>query len=286
MKWEELSISDRSNLMKTYLQNGVIQLSDMRDHYNKFADGGNLFKNGGKTSFLDKVKRGVTKLLGEYLYYTEVPDISTESVDPREIKEKLIAPFRPITRPIFMGPYKRDRVDSLSEAYWKRYLTDSDTTKVATLPSDLKSDIGNWISNTFSDPDSYEANKFFGDKDWELERGVISPSDSRINFYKGSSIPVEEYHVYPEYKDTGELTPASALGHFQIRLIDDGEKAVVTDRYDFTPNDSDTPTDKDEVRQPKWLRSLRRTADKVFYPFPIRDTVDLPTPIKLKTYSN
>ena len=42
MKWEELSMSDRSNLMKTYLQNGVIRLSDMRDHYNKFANGGPL----------------------------------------------------------------------------------------------------------------------------------------------------------------------------------------------------------------------------------------------------
>lgn len=42
MRWEELSMSDRSNLMKTYLQNGVIRLSDMRDHYNKFADGGEV----------------------------------------------------------------------------------------------------------------------------------------------------------------------------------------------------------------------------------------------------
>ena len=42
MRWEELSMSDRSNLMKTYLQNGVTQLSAMRDHYNKFVSGGPL----------------------------------------------------------------------------------------------------------------------------------------------------------------------------------------------------------------------------------------------------
>ena len=42
MRWEELSMSDRSNLMKAYLQNGVVRLSDMRDHYNKFADGGEV----------------------------------------------------------------------------------------------------------------------------------------------------------------------------------------------------------------------------------------------------
>lgn len=42
MRWEELSMSDRSNLMKAYLQNGVVRLSDMRDHYNKFVSGGPL----------------------------------------------------------------------------------------------------------------------------------------------------------------------------------------------------------------------------------------------------
>lgn len=51
MRWEELSMSDRSNLMKTYLQNGVIRLSDMRDHYNKFNPGGNLGGAHGEVPF-------------------------------------------------------------------------------------------------------------------------------------------------------------------------------------------------------------------------------------------
>lgn len=33
---------DRAKLMKLYLRSGVTRLSDMRDHYNKFADGGPL----------------------------------------------------------------------------------------------------------------------------------------------------------------------------------------------------------------------------------------------------
>lgn len=51
MRWEELSMSDRSNLMKTYLQNGVVRLSDMRDHYNKFNPGGNLGGAHGEVPF-------------------------------------------------------------------------------------------------------------------------------------------------------------------------------------------------------------------------------------------
>lgn len=42
MRWEELSMRDRSELMKTYLRNGVTQLSAMRNHYNKFVSGGPL----------------------------------------------------------------------------------------------------------------------------------------------------------------------------------------------------------------------------------------------------
>ena len=41
-RWNKLSIRDRAELMKTYLRSGVTRLSDMRDHYNKFANGGPL----------------------------------------------------------------------------------------------------------------------------------------------------------------------------------------------------------------------------------------------------
>lgn len=42
MRWESLSMRERSELMNTYLRSGVTRLSDMRDHYNKFAGGGPL----------------------------------------------------------------------------------------------------------------------------------------------------------------------------------------------------------------------------------------------------
>lgn len=42
MRWESLSMRERAKLMNTYLRSGVTRLSDMRDHYNKFADGGEV----------------------------------------------------------------------------------------------------------------------------------------------------------------------------------------------------------------------------------------------------
>lgn len=42
MRWESLSMRERAMLMNTYLRSGVTRLSDMRDHYNKFTDGGEV----------------------------------------------------------------------------------------------------------------------------------------------------------------------------------------------------------------------------------------------------
>lgn len=42
MRWESLSMRERAKLMNTYLRSGVTRLSDMRDHYNKFTDGGEV----------------------------------------------------------------------------------------------------------------------------------------------------------------------------------------------------------------------------------------------------
>lgn len=35
MKWNDLTMSQRSELMKLYLKNGITSLSAMKEHYNK-----------------------------------------------------------------------------------------------------------------------------------------------------------------------------------------------------------------------------------------------------------
>ena len=40
MKWDELSMTQKSELMQTYIRNGVTFLSDMRSHFNTYANGG------------------------------------------------------------------------------------------------------------------------------------------------------------------------------------------------------------------------------------------------------
>lgn len=42
MKWNDLTMSQRSDLMKLYLKHGITSLDSMRAHYNSFADGGKI----------------------------------------------------------------------------------------------------------------------------------------------------------------------------------------------------------------------------------------------------
>lgn len=42
MKWDNLTMSQRSELMKLYLKHGITSLDSMRAHYNSFADGGKI----------------------------------------------------------------------------------------------------------------------------------------------------------------------------------------------------------------------------------------------------
>lgn len=48
MKWDELSIRERSQLMNLYMKGGVLSLKEMKSHYNSFADGGPATASGEK----------------------------------------------------------------------------------------------------------------------------------------------------------------------------------------------------------------------------------------------
>lgn len=52
MKWEELSLKDRADLMKLYIQNGFTGLSKIRSHYNSLDEGGDLGGAKGEVPLL------------------------------------------------------------------------------------------------------------------------------------------------------------------------------------------------------------------------------------------
>lgn len=40
--WNDLSMSERSELMKLYLKHGITSLDSMKEHYNSYATGGSI----------------------------------------------------------------------------------------------------------------------------------------------------------------------------------------------------------------------------------------------------
>ena len=42
MSWEDLNIKEKSDLMRLYISNGIVDLDSIREHYNNFATGGAL----------------------------------------------------------------------------------------------------------------------------------------------------------------------------------------------------------------------------------------------------
>lgn len=45
MAWDNLNLSDRDSLMKIYIKSGIRNLSEMKSHYNQYAEGGLLSKD-------------------------------------------------------------------------------------------------------------------------------------------------------------------------------------------------------------------------------------------------
>lgn len=39
MRWDKLSMKEKGELMKLYMSGGVLSISEMKKHYNSYADG-------------------------------------------------------------------------------------------------------------------------------------------------------------------------------------------------------------------------------------------------------
>lgn len=56
-RWSALSMSERADLINTYMQNGVLKLNEMREHYNSFGDGGSTNEGGWSKNTLEQRER-------------------------------------------------------------------------------------------------------------------------------------------------------------------------------------------------------------------------------------
>lgn len=89
MKWNNLSLRERSDLMKVYLENGITSLSEMKRHYNSFKEGGDtkasqtdntipifssVLASGSPQEFVEKTRYPVPYKAREVNERTGLPD--------------------------------------------------------------------------------------------------------------------------------------------------------------------------------------------------------------------
>ena len=44
MSWEQIPLSAKAELMKVYVKSGIKSIEQMRNHYNKYGQGGSIHK--------------------------------------------------------------------------------------------------------------------------------------------------------------------------------------------------------------------------------------------------
>ena len=90
--WNELSITDKNDIIKVAVQNGITTLPEIRKRYNEFAEGGdivvptneNIYAEGGSIHIKPYVLQGKT-------YYRNggvlEGDFDVEDISDEEIRE-------------------------------------------------------------------------------------------------------------------------------------------------------------------------------------------------------
>ena len=62
MKWSDLSIQEKADLMKLYVANGITNLDTMKQHYNSFQEGGSIKTNNTEEpNFITRLKQGYSR---------------------------------------------------------------------------------------------------------------------------------------------------------------------------------------------------------------------------------
>lgn len=82
MKWDNLTMSQKQALMKIYVNNGVTNLDEIRNHYNRYAEGGTKEGTESPTNTV-MYSRTPRELVGNVVNTRPVPGLITMTEVPR-----------------------------------------------------------------------------------------------------------------------------------------------------------------------------------------------------------
>ena len=66
-KWDELSLTEKSEIMKQAVANGITDLNEIKQTYNEYANGGKMYDDGGVTSTLHGIRGNYNGTVNSYI---------------------------------------------------------------------------------------------------------------------------------------------------------------------------------------------------------------------------
>lgn len=101
MSWNDLSMADRAMYIKLGVDNGIINLSDIREVYNKYDEGGHKFRligehsgtNYGEFSGKEEALEAMREQGREQVFRETLPELVVEAKKPRSLLEQGAANF-------------------------------------------------------------------------------------------------------------------------------------------------------------------------------------------------
>lgn len=228
--WDSLPLADKAEMIKVAVANGIITLPEIRQAYNKFAQGGglndgdDLTKLGGFTSPTLNVELKQQEVTGEIV--AQKPQISAPSENVVNVNNRNTdteTAFRnyldsPIIKTRLAKQYGSDQVDTklqeMKDRFNKTSITEGNFGHSYNLRGNIYIDTNAstpWMSNKFAKPItlSHElAHTMYPLNDFDVGRSAT---------YLNKIIPTEEgaKNIY-RTEDVGKITDSyddSSLGH-------------------------------------------------------------------------
>lgn len=231
--WKELSIRDKNDIIKVAVQNGISNLDDIRARYNEFAEGGNLYWDGGvQQADNTNVDLGIVPNLPtddstESKFYRDLAALSTINNNESQKKE-----FFPIhLNNITVTPYG-NMIGNFTPNTEIHYNGNSAADIVFNNPN-----LRNW-----SDSNIREFQELMGlDKD-----GLIGPlTRGAFNNVKNKHYRVQPTNSTQRIIDFGsQFHPDESNAEFDWSIMpelnsDDGCSRWVTKKYEAVTGDAD-----------------------------------------------
>ena len=190
--WNDLSVKQKAELIKIYLQNGITSLSDMKAHYNEYSIGGHLYQNGGdgdeatNTDNIENYKPVKARRLGEG-YWVNLP----ENTSVEDLRFTLPAvTIRPEIEPQYFINKNNEPFNAYNNYFNNSTLSNK-------TPSDYEKQIANSLIST-------------AEKQALLDNGYTLLPDNRIRKSTGEK-PLENSNIDIDLMTLGSGKVTSGL---------------------------------------------------------------------------